>query len=335
MPIVSIIIPCLNEEATIRQLLEAICCQTYPLDEVEVVIADGMSTDATREEIGDFKANHPEPEIRIVDNERRVIPSGLNRAIEAARGKYIIRMDAHSIPQRDYIERCIGGLESGLGDNVGGVWQIQPGSPSWIAQAIALAASHPLGAGDALYRIGGAAQEVETVPFGAFRRETFEKIGFFDETLLSNEDYELNVRLRKSGGKIWLDPSIQSTYKARSNLRDLSRQYWRYGYWKAQMLRKHPTTLRWRQFIPPLFVSAIISLAILSLRFALARWLLAIIVILYTIIVLTIGLQMGLRYEDISLAIGVPLATATIHVSWGLAFIWGLLSQPGRHEIAQ
>ncbi len=335
MPIVSIIIPCLNEEATIRQLLEAICCQTYPLDEVEVVIADGMSTDATREEIGDFKANHPEPEIRIVDNERRVIPSGLNRAIEAARGKYIIRMDAHSIPQRDYIERCIGGLESGLGDNVGGVWQIQPGSPSWIAQAIALAASHPLGAGDALYRIGGAAQEVETVPFGAFRRETFEKIGFFDETLLSNEDYELNVRLRKSGGKIWLDPSIQSTYKARSNLRDLSRQYWRYGYWKAQMLRKHPTTLRWRQFIPPLFVSAIISLAILSLRFALARWLLAIIVILYTIIVLTIGLQMGLRYENISLAIGVPLATATIHVSWGLAFIWGLLSQPGRHEIAQ
>ncbi len=335
MPNVSVIVPCLNEAASIRQLLEAICRQTYPLNEVEVVVADGMSTDATRAEINDFMASHPEPEIRIVDNERRVIPSGLNRAIEAAKGKYIIRMDAHSIPQPDYIERCIGGLERGLGDNVGGVWHIRPGAPTWIAKAIAAAASHPLGAGDALYRIGGAAQVVETVPFGAFRRETFEKIGFFDENLLSNEDYELNVRLRKSGGKIWLDPSIQSTYQARSNLRDLARQYWRYGYWKAQMLRKHPTTLRWRQFIPPVFVSAVISLAILSLRFALARWLLAIIVILYTIVMLAIGIHMGLRYEDISLAIGVPLATSTIHVSWGLAFIWGMLAKPARQELAQ
>jgi succinoglycan biosynthesis protein ExoA len=330
---VSVIIPCYNEEATIEQLLEAIYKQTYPLKQIEVVIADGLSTDRTREKIRQFQAAHPDLALKVVDNQRRVIPSGLNRAIEAAQGKFIIRMDAHSIPYDDYVERCIDGLEAGLGDNVGGIWHIQPGASTWIARAIALSVAHPLGAGDALYRIGGAAQEVETVPFGAFRRDIFNKIGLFDENLLSNEDYELNVRLKRSGRKIWLDPAIQSVYHARSTLRELSRQYWRYGYWKAQMLHKYPNTIRWRQGIPPLFISTLIGLAVLSLKFALARWLLAIIVILYTIIMLVVGLQMGRRYKDFSLAIGVPLATATIHVSWGLAFVWGLFAKPATHEM--
>ncbi len=325
---VSIIVPCFNEEATICQLLEAIDDQTYPKGEFEVVIADGLSTDNTRQRIRDYQTGHPELQIRIVDNQRRVIPSGLNRAIEAAEGIYILRMDAHSIPDRDYIQKCIDGLENGLGDNVGGVWKIQPGASTWIAKSIAVAAAHPLGAGDARYRIGGKAQEVDTVPFGAYRREMIDKIGLFDENLLSNEDYELNVRLKQSGGRIWMDPSIHSIYYARANLRDLSRQYWRYGYWKAQMLRKHPKTWRWRQIIPPLFVLALIGLAILSIGFTLARWLLAIIVILYTIIMLLIGIQMGRKHKSLSLAFGVPLATATIQVSWGSAFLWSLITKP-------
>ena len=329
---VSVIVPCYNEEATIGQLLDAIYCQSYPLKEIEVVIADGLSTDHTGEKIKEFQVSHPDLEIRIVDNLRRVIPSGLNRAIEAAKGKYILRMDAHSIPHREYIQKCIHGLEGGLGDNVGGIWKILPGAPTWIAKAIAIAASHPLAAGDARYRIGGIAQEVDTVPFGAFRRETIERIGMFDENLLSNEDYELNVRLKQSGGKIWMDPSIETIYFARSNLRDLSRQYWRYGYWKAQMLRKYPKTLRWRQFVPPLFVLTLLGVACLTLFFALARWLLAIIVLLYTIIMLINGLMMSRRYKSILLAIGVPLAIATIHISWGSAFLWGLLAKPKLKE---
>ncbi len=329
---VSVIVPCLNEEATIGQLLDSIACQTYPVQDIEVVIADGLSTDHTRDKIQAFQASHPQLHIRLVDNPRRVIPSGLNRAIEAATGMYILRMDAHSIPARDYIQKCIQGLEQGLGDNVGGVWNIQPGAHSWMAHAIALAASHPLGAGDARYRIGGAAQEVDTVPFGAYRREVIDKLGLYDEHLLSNEDYELNVRLKQSGGKIWMDPGIQSTYFARSNLRDLSRQYWRYGYWKAQMLKKHPTTVRWRQFIPPLFVLALLGLGIFSIGFSLARWLLAIIVILYTISVLSIGLMMSVKHHSLPLALGVPLATATIHISWGSAFLWSLLTHPNQVE---
>lgn len=325
---VSVIVPCFNEEATICQLLEAINGQTYPLNELEVVIADGLSSDHTREKIKAFHADHPQLEITIVDNNHREIPSGLNRAIEAARGKYILRMDAHSIPNDDYIQKCIHGLEAGLGDNIGGIWKIQPGAPTWIAKAIAIAAAHPLGAGDARYRIGGIAQAVETVPFGAYRRDILEKIGKFDETLLSNEDYELNVRLIQSGGKIWLDPSICSVYFARSSLGDLSKQYWRYGYWKAQMLRKHPKTWRWRQIVPPVFVLTLLGLLAFSIGFAPARWLLVIIVILYTIALFSIGLQMGLKHKSISLILGVPLATATIHLSWGSAFLWSLVAKP-------
>jgi glycosyltransferase involved in cell wall biosynthesis len=325
---VSVIVPCYNEQATICQLLDAIRVQTYPINEVEVVIADGLSTDRTRAEIIDFQLNHPDIEIRVIDNTQRTIPSGLNRGIEASKGKYIVRMDAHSIPNSDYIQNCIKGLQEGLGDNIGGIWKIQAGSSTWIAKAIAIAASHPIGAGDARYRIGGAAQEVDTVPFGAFRKELINKIGMFDESLLTNEDYEFNARIRKSGGRVWLDPSISSIYYARPTLQELSKQYWRYGYWKAQMLRKHPKTLRMRQILPPLFVLILLSLGILSLAWMLARLLLAIIVILYTMVIIGIGIQMSLKHNNISIAIGFPLATATIHLSWGTAFLWGLIAKP-------
>jgi succinoglycan biosynthesis protein ExoA len=325
---VSVIIPCYNEEATIYKLLEAICKQSYPLDELEVVIADGLSTDHTREKIEEFKQKHPELNVYVVDNKQRVIPSGLNRALETAQGKYILRLDAHSIPNDEYIQKCVEGLEQGRGDNVGGIWKIQPGAESWVAKAIAVAAAHPLAAGDAKYRIGGSAQEVDTVPFGAYRREQINQIGGYDETLFSNEDYELNVRLKQMGGKIWMDPSIFSIYFARPTLRDLSKQYWRYGYWKAQMLRKYPSTLRWRQILPPGFVLAIIGLAVLAIFWALPRWLLGILVILYVIALFSIGIQMGIKHKNVSFVLGLPLAIATIHISWGSAFLWGQLFRP-------
>jgi len=329
----SVIVPCYNEETTIEQLLQAIYTQTYPLSELEVIIADGHSSDQTRSVITHFQAGHPTLSIRIIDNDRRVIPSGLNRAIEAAQGQYIIRMDAHSIPEHEYIAKSIESLESGFGDNVGGVWKIQPGESSWIANAIALAASHRLGAGDALYRIGGVAQEVDTVPFGAFRREFAIQLGMYDETLLTNEDYEFNVRVRQAGGKVWMDPAIQSVYFARSTLKELARQYWRYGYWKAQMLRRYPKTLRWRQLLPPAFILTLVSLALLSIGWYLARWLLAIIVLLYGLVLFLLGIQMSFKHKDISLIIGVPMAIATIHFSWGTALLWGMLAKPLNREL--
>jgi len=320
----SIIIPCFNEQSTIRLLLDAIYAQTYPREQMEVVIADGMSTDDTRAEILAFQNAHPDLSVKVVDNLKRNIPAGLNRAIEAAGGEFIVRLDAHSVPRSDYVARCVAALDAGLGDNVGGVWEIQPSGSGWMARSIAAAAAHPLGVGDANYRVGGQPQAVDTVPFGAFRRTLVDRIGTFDETLLSNEDYEFNVRVRKSGGIVWMDPAIRSQYFARPNLRALSKQYWRYGYWKLRMLRRFPETFRWRQ-LSGAFVLTWFILGILSIWFPLARWLLSAEAVIYSLALAMAGAQAAVKSRDLAMVVGVPLAIASMHFSWGTAFLWSLL----------
>ena len=324
-PRVSIVIPCYNEQATIRQLLEAIYQQTYSRAEMEVVIADGLSEDATRDEISDFQREHPDLVVRVVDNAARSIPSAVNCAVRAARGETIVRMDAHSRPYPDYVEYCLSALDADLGDNVGGVWDIKPGSESWMAESIAVAAAHPLGVGDAMYRIGAQASEVDTVPFGAFRRALVDKIGPFDEMLRgANEDYEFNTRIRQAGGRVWLDPKIVTVYYARSTLQELARQYWRYGYWKFRMLRRYPDTIRWRQGLPPLFVASLIGLTLLA-WWPLAGWLLMLELAIYGTVLLLAGLLSALRQQKIYLFIGLPLSIATMHFAWGGGFLWSLI----------
>ncbi|MBC8507187.1 MAG: glycosyltransferase family 2 protein [Anaerolineales bacterium] len=325
-PKVSVIVPCYNEQDTIHLLLESLLGQTYPQHEMEVIIADGMSTDRTREAIATFQSVHPQLALRIVDNTKRTIPAALNRAIDVAQGEFIVRLDAHSVPRPDYISLSVEALETGLGDNIGGVWEIRPGGQNSgrLARAIAVAAAHPLGVGDASYRVGGSAQVVDTVPFGAFRRTLVDQIGHFDETLLSNEDYEFNVRARQAGATIWLDPAIRSVYFARSNLAALARQYWRYGYWKLRMLLRYPQTFRWRQ-LSGAFVLTWLGLGLLSIWFVFARWLLLVEAVIYISALIIAGIQSAFKKRDISLVLGVPLAIAVMHFSWGTAFIWSLI----------
>jgi len=325
MPKVSVIVPCYNEQSTVRLLLESLRAQTFPRAEMEVVIADGMSTDGTRAEIAAFQKDFPDLEIRVVDNTLRSIPSGLNRAIEAARGEIIVRLDAHSKPYPDYVANSVMAHEEGRGENVGGVWEIRPGAETWIAKSIAAAAAHPLGVGDALYRHTKHAAETDTVPFGSFRRTLIEKIGSFDESLLTNEDYEFNARVRRAGGRIWLDPSIRSVYFARSTLLELMRQYWRYGFWKWRMLRRYPNTLRWRQALPPLFVLSLFVLALLSIFVPLARPVLIGELILYFSIMILAGIYMAIRQRKPYLVVGLPLAIPAMHITWGSGFLWSIL----------
>lgn len=324
-PLVSIIVPCYNEERTIGLLLEAVHAQTFPREQMEVILADGMSTDRTREAVDIFRREHPELRVNVVDNPKRNIPSGLNRAIEASQGTYIVRLDAHSVPARDYVERCVRAHREEKGANVGGVWDIRPGGEGWLARSIAVAAAHPLGVGDALYRIASRAGYVDTVPFGSFRRATLDQIGYFDETLLTNEDYELNARLKRNGGLIWLDPQIRSGYFARSSLSALARQYGRYGYWKWRMLRRYPQTLRWRQALPPLFVLGMLALALAAIWLPLARILLAVLLGIYLLILLAGSARSAWKRKDFALMVGVPLAIATMHFSWGSGFIFSIL----------
>jgi succinoglycan biosynthesis protein ExoA len=325
MPSVSIIIPCYNEQATIRKLLEAIYAQTYPRADLEVVIADGMSGDDTRAEIAAFADAHPDLHIAVVDNPKRIIPAALNAALKEARGEIIVRLDGHSWPYPDYVERCVSDLESGLGANVGGVWEIRPGADGWLAASIAAAAAHPLGAGDALYRHAARPASVDTVPFGAFQRELLATVGFFDETLLTNEDYEFNARVRKSGGVIWLDPSIRSVYFARGTLGGLANQYWRYGFWKWRMLRRYPDTLRWRQGLPPLFAASLAGLGMLGIFLPVFRVPLAAEIVLYAAALTAAGVREAFRKKKVSLAFGLPLAISVMHIAWGAGFLWSMI----------
>ena len=325
-PKVSVIVPCYNEQSTILSMLKAFRAQTFPRSEMEVVIADGMSTDGTRAAIAGFQNEFPDLEVRVVDNVTRTIPSGVNRAIEAARGEILIRFDGHSKPYPDYVARCIAAHDVGLGANVGGVWEIHPGADTWIAKSIAVAAAHPLGVGDALYRHAQQAAEVDTVPFGSFHRSLIGQVGPFDESLLTNEDYEFNARIRKAGGKIWLDPSIRSIYFARSTLSELIRQYWRYGFWKWRMLRRYPDTLRWRQALPPLFVLSLIVLIIFSISIPLARLLLSVELLLYFSIMSLAGIHAAVRQQKAYLILGLALSVFAMHMAWGSGFLWSIVA---------
>jgi GT2 family glycosyltransferase len=157
-----------------------------------------------------------------------------------------------------------------------------------------------------------------------------EKIGLFDESLLTNEDYEFNARVRSSGGRIWLDPSIRSVYFARSTLLELIRQYWRYGYWKWRMLRRYPHTLRWRQALPPLFVLSLLALALLSIFFPFARLVVAVETLLYFSIMILAGLYAAVRQRKPYLIFGLPLAIPAMHITWGSGFLWSILQSSSK-----
>lgn len=324
-PTVSVIVPCRNEALRIGGLLAALAAQRYDLARVEIIIADGGSTDGTHRAIDVACAQYPMLDIQVLDNPNTSIPAALNLALAAARGTYIVRMDAHSAPHPEYLARCISLLEAGRGANVGGVWQIAPGAETLIARGIAAAAGSPLAVGDAKYRYTSQAGPVDTVPFGAFRRDLALRLAGYDETLLANEDYEFNVRIRWNGGTIWLDPQIRATYYARPTLRALARQYWRYGFWKQHMLRRNPETLRPRQVAAPTLVATLSVLSLLAPFARIARWLLALVLALYAGLLALAAGGAARKERKPALLVVVPPAVATMHLAWGSGFLAGML----------
>ena len=319
------IVPCLNESKRIRLLLEAILAQTYPMNRVDVTIADGGSRDNTREVILNFAKLNPSITVQVIDNPDVTIPAALNRAIRASSGEVILRLDAHSAPQPDYIANSVAALQSGKGDNVGGVWIIKQSENSWISRSISVAAANPIGVGNARYRHTDKAAYVDTVPFGCFYRTLVDRIGYFDETLLTNEDYEFNARVRNAGGKIWLDPKIKCVYYSRSSLGKLIKQYFRYGYWKLKMLKRYPKTILWRQALPPMFLLSLIIGALFSLAYPPFFVMVELEVLLYLLSIVAAGLFESVQKKDPALMLGFPLAVVSMHFSWGAGFLWSLL----------
>ena len=307
-----------NEEGYIERCLGALVAQDYPQDLMEILVVDGLSSDRSREIVEEWCACHPH--IRLLNNEKKQTPAGFNVGIRAATGDLIAIVSAHCQVEPDYIRQCVHYLEKTGADNVGGL--MRPVSDTYWGQTIALATSTPFGVGDSQFHYSSKEQFVDTVYMGTYRREVFERVGLFDESLVRNQDYELNYRLRQAGGRIFCTPAIKSRYQARPSVGALWRQYFQYGFWKARVIRLHPASTRWRQVVAPAFVLSVAGSGLLAVPYSPFVWVLAFILAAYASISLAFSVFLASRHGWRYLG-GLIVTFAVIHVSWGLGFWWG------------
>lgn len=256
---VSVIVPCRNERDHIDAFLESVFAQVPASTQhaLEVVIADGMSDDGTREILQDWQRRRPD--LVVIDNPERITSTALNRAIERASGEIVVRMDVHTVYASDYVAECVRTLERTGATCVGGAWR--PVGEGGLQGAIARAFESRFGSGGAASRRTEYSGPVDTVYLGAWRRADLVRLGGFDELLVRNQDDELNLRIVRSGGKVWQSASIRSSYAPRASLRALFRQFYQYGYWKVPVIRKHRLPASPRHLVPFAFVLALALLA--------------------------------------------------------------------------
>ena len=323
VPFVSVVLPIRNEAAHIEACLERLLDQDYPRDRMEILVVDGRSEDGTREIVREVQARHPSADVRLVDNPERIVPPAMNLGIQSARFDIIVRMDGHSVPAGDYVSACVRALQRSGAANVGGV--IEPVGATRFGRAVATATGHRLGAGDARYRIGGEPGDVDHVAFGSFRREAFAVVGLFDESLVRNQDDEMNMRLRAAGLRVYLDPAIRVQYTPRGTVRGLWSQYFQYGWWRIETMKRHPQSVRWRQLLPPAVTAAFLGAALLAPFWSLAAFGLALAALTYGVLVSTVALRVARPQRDAGL---VALAFVVMHFGYGFGFLchaltWG------------
>lgn len=333
-PTVSVIIPCRNEVRTIAQVLRDLDGQTFP-DGFEVVIADGMSTDGTRALLAELQQAKWDFELRVVDNPAQIIPSALNRAVEASRGTYIVRVDGHSRIGPTFLTEIVHPLRSGMADVVGPQIALIPGSSAPLAQAIAVCSGSALGTGGtASRRTLTAPVDVSHAVMSCYRRDVWERNGGYDEALLSNEDFDFDVRAHRQGARILALPSPVFKLVARATLGALAQQRWRYGWWKGAVLHKMPSSLHVRQALPVLALLAIIGLVVAVTLGALSASVLVWSAIMYCGISVMTALAEAKRYPTAqSLIVGMvaaPVIFAIIHGVWACGVCAGLVVNPRR-----
>jgi len=257
-PFVSVVIPARNEAQHIEDCLSALRTQTYPPELIEIIVADGGSTDGTADLVA--ATTTADPRVRLISNPSGRTASGLNAAIREAGGDVILRMDGHAVPAPTYVERCVGRLESDAVWAVGG--RMVKSSSSRLGRAIAAASSSPFGVGDSVFHYAEKVQAVESVYLGCWPRWVFDRIGSFDEEMVRTEDDELSYRIRQAGGTILFDPSIEVAYRPRESLGALFDQHRQYGFWKVRVFQKHPGSIRWRHLVPGM-LTAVLATGIL------------------------------------------------------------------------
>lgn len=319
-PFVSVVLPVRNEEAFIERCLTAVAAQDYPRTCMEILVVDGISQDETRRLACQTLTRAETYAWKIVDNPERYVSNALNRGIAAARGEVIVRVDAHTLLAPDYVTRCINALRATGADNVGG--PMHAVGETALARIIALATGSRFGVGNARFHYAEEAGWVDTVYLGAYPRSVLERLGLFDTELVRNQDDEFNFRLTRSGGKIWLDPAIRSTYHSRATLRALAQQYYAYGYWKVRVIQKHGRPASLRHLVPIVFVAALLLTALLSavMRSPVP---LGVVLVPYLAVALATSFSIA-RATQWGYLLLLPLAFATMHLAYGWGFMMGL-----------
>ena len=319
-PVVTVVLPVRNEAASIRGSLGAVLSQDYPAGRLEVIVVDGMSSDATASIVREIMSRHPN--VRLIENPRGIVPTGLNGAIRAAAGEIIVRVDGHTVVDPDYVSECVAALRRSGADSVGGPMRAL--GSGWFGQAVALATSSPFGVGGARFHYSQREETVDTLYLGAWRRATFDRVGLFDEEMVRNQDDEFNYRLRSLGGTVLLSPKIASRYTVRSTPRSLWRQYFQYGFWKVRVMQKHPRQIRARHLAPPALVVALLGpLAAASLwpaGLAVAGGAAGLYLAANAAASASIASRAGWRHLP-----ALALAFAILHLGYGLGFLTGLV----------
>ena len=322
-PLVSVIVPCRNERRHIRRCLESIAKSDYPPACMEILVVDGLSDDGTADEVDAFA--RIEPRVRLFTNPRRIVASALNLGIRSAKGEIIVRMDAHNEYPPEYLPTLVDWLLRADADNVGAACVTLPHDESATARAIAVALAHPFGVGNAHFRLGvSEPRAVDTVPFGCFRRELFDRIGGFDEELVRNQDDEFNYRILRSGGTILLVPGVVSYYYGRASFAQLFRMYFQYGLFKPLVAYKVGRVVTLRQLAPiGLVLSLVIGgpLAVWSIG---VRWLLGLGIAAYVAIAAVSAARVA-RRQGVRCGLALFAAFPVLHVAYGLGFGYGLL----------
>ena len=316
LPTITVIIPMRNEERRIGQCLKSIVESTYPLANCEILAVDGASKDHSRE-ILLRKIMHI-PFAHLMLNPRQQVSSGLNIAIRQARAEFVFRMDAHCEYSKEYFKTCLQELKRTRAANVGGGLDTMPGGTSWVSRCIASVSKHPVGVGNAAFRLGKGGQYVDTVPFGAYRREIFETVGVYHEDLPRNQDYELNARIRAAGFPIYLSAYIQTRYYNSAHIIHFMRQAGKNGWFAMRCWLLNPQSFCWRHAAPMLFVITMTFLIGLSIHNGYAQLAGIIFGLLYIVALLRAGIQIAL-YNDWRHALLAPTLIATYHITYGVA----------------
>ena len=321
--IVSVIIPCRNEEKFIAKCLDSVLAQTYPKNKMEVLVIDGESGDKTAEIVGSYSEKYPF--IRVIKNPKKITPAAMNMGIKEAHGEVVVRLDAHSIYPSDYIEKGVGYLKKLQADNVGGIRRAVPAKKTMAAKAIALTFSSFFGVGNARYQTGTEKpREVDTVFCGFYRKEIFKKIGFYNENLVRSQDMEFNIRLKRNGGKIILVPDITIQYFPKSDFGAFFRHNIKDGIWAIVPL-KFGVRLKLRHFIPLFFVLGLFGSFVLSFWYYPFIFATLGIAVLYLSAALYFSAKLLTEENNGSLLLFLVTAFAVRHFGYGIGSLIGLV----------